>query len=67
MGIKSEDIFVDILSVLVPESLSSFELVKVKEYKNYITERFTYKEKKNSNGETLLEFLARSRYFSYKY
>ena len=31
--------------------------------KNYITEKFTYKEKKNSNGETLLELLARSRYF----
>jgi transposase len=35
--------------------------------KNYITEKFVYHEEQLSNGETVLESLARSRYLLFKY
>ena len=35
--------------------------------KNYVSEKFVYQEEQLSNGETVLESLARSRYLLFKY
>jgi hypothetical protein len=53
------------------EAFKKQEHIRKQEYmklnKPFIAQKFVYEEPKTSNGETMLELLARSRYLLYKY